>query len=70
MDSTIKHEKKTLKQQLLAFQKMGLVSYGAYLTEQDESASKSDSKTAYRKYIQKQIEKNNRKIVKIDEKLK
>ncbi|MCF8257531.1 MAG: hypothetical protein K9J06_08265 [Flavobacteriales bacterium] len=70
MENEVKQEKKSLKQKLLAFQKMGLVSYGAYLTEQDELASRSDSKKAYRKYIQRQMEKNNQKIAKIDSKLK
>lgn len=70
MENVSVSEKQTLKQKLFEFQKSGLVSYGKYLTEQLEFASKSDSRKAYKKYIEDQIEMNNRRIQKIDEKLK
>lgn len=70
MENVTENEKKTLMQKLLEFQKSGLLSYGKYLTRQYEYASKSDSKSAYKKYIKEQIEMNNRNIDDIDEKLK
>ena len=69
MENVSENEKKTLKQKFLEFQKLGLVSYGNYLTEQLEFASKSDLRSPYKKYIEDQIEINNRKIEEIDEKL-
>ena len=69
MENVSENEKKTLKQKFLEFQKLGLVSYGNYLTEQLEFASKSDLRSAYQKYIEDQIVINNRKIHEIDEKL-
>jgi hypothetical protein len=69
MENVSENEKKTLKQKFLEFQKSGLVSYGKHLTEQHEFASKSNSRSAYKKYIEEQIEMNNRKIEEIDEKL-
>lgn len=70
MENVSENEKKTIKQKLLEFQKSGLVSYGKYLTEQHEFASKTDSRKAYKKYIEEQIEMNIGKIKEIDEKLK
>jgi len=69
MENVSENEKRNLKQKLLMFQKTGLVSYGNYLTEQLEFATKSDSRSAYKKYIEDQIELNNTKIKEIDEKL-
>lgn len=70
MENISENEKKTLTQKLLEFQKSGLLSYGKYLTEQHEYASKSDSRSAYKKYIEEQIEMNKLNIDEIDEKLK
>jgi hypothetical protein len=70
MENVTEKEKRTLGQKLLEFQRTGLVSYGKYLTEQLDFASKSKSRNAYKKYVLDQIEMNDRKITEIDEKLK
>lgn len=70
MENVTEIEKRTLGQKLLEFQRTGLVSYGKYLTEQLHYASKSESRKAYKKYVQDQIEMNNKKIADVDEKLK
>ena len=70
MENVTEIEKRTLGQKLLEFERTGLLSYGNYLTEQLEFASKSESRNAYKKYVQDQIEANDKKIAKIDEKLK
>lgn len=69
MGKVTENEKKSLKIKFLEFQKKGLLSYGKYLNDQQESASKSDSKDAYKKYIKEQIESNNRRIKEIDDKI-
>ena len=69
MDNVTEAEKRTLGQKLLEFQRGGLVSYGKYLSDQLEYASKSDIRAAYKRYIENEIERNNRKIADIDEKL-
>jgi hypothetical protein len=53
----------------LSFKKSGLMPYRKYLTEQHEFASKSDSRNAYKKYIEEQIELSKRKFKEIDENL-
>ena len=70
MENVTEKEKRTLGQKFLEFQRIGLVSYGKYLTEQLDYASKSESRNAYKKYVQDQIEINNKKIADVDEKLK
>lgn len=65
-----KEEKKTLKNKLREYEIQGLVSYGKYLNDQFESSSKSNLKTAYKKYIEKQIVRNNEKIERLEAKLK
>ena len=62
MEDITDDEKRTLSQKLKEFQKQGLVSYGKYLSDQLEYASKSDIRKAYKKYIEHQIEMNNEKI--------
>ncbi|MCB0409363.1 MAG: hypothetical protein KDD29_04040 [Flavobacteriales bacterium] len=69
MENITENEKRTLTQKLLEFQKTGLLSYGKYLTEQLEFASKSESRNAYKKYVEEQIIMNNQKIKEIDDKL-
>lgn len=69
MENVSEIEKKTLRQRLLEFQKAGLISYGKYLAEQQEFASKSESRKAYEKYVQDQIEMNNMKIKDLEEQL-
>ena len=70
MGNVTENEKKSLGQKLLGFQKYGLISYGKYLTEQLDYSSKSESRNAYKKYIEEQIKMNDTKIDEIDEKLK
>jgi len=69
MEESFEREKKNLGQKFLEFQKKGLESYGKYLQEQLEFASKSDSRKAYLAYIEDQIRQNNERIARIDEKL-
>jgi len=61
--------KKTLAQKLLSFQRNGLQQYGKYLDQQLIVARKMKT-TAYKKYIEKQITYKDKKIKKIDGKLK
>lgn len=70
MENVTEKEKRTLGQKLLEFQKTGLLSYGKYLADQLEFASKSESRNAYKKYVEEQIAINNQKIKEIDDKLK
>lgn len=69
MENVTDTEKSTLKQKLLEFQKKGLESYGKYLVEQLEYAAKSDSRKAYKQYVEDQIELNIKRISEIEEKL-
>lgn len=62
MEEVTAQEKKTISQKLQDFQKEGLISYGKYLSDQLEYASKSDIRQAYKKYIENQIEANDEKI--------
>ena len=68
MENITENEKRTLGQKLLEFQKVGLISYGNYLTDQLEQTSAT--KKAYKKYIEDQLEMKKRKINDIEEKLK
>ena len=65
MEEVTEQEKKTVAQKLKDFQLQGLKSYGKYLAEQLEYASKSDIRKAYKKYIENQIEMNNEKVKKL-----
>jgi len=67
MKEVTEEEKKTITQKLKSFQLQGLISYGKYLTDQLEYASKSDIRKAYKKYIENQIEMNNEKITRLSE---
>jgi len=62
--------KKTLAQKLLTFQRNGLQQYGKYLDQQLKLTDKMRNATAYKKYIEKQIIYKDKKIKKIDNKLK
>lgn len=70
MENITENEKRTLAEKLLEFQKTGLISYGKYLNDQLEYALNSENRAAYKKYVLEQIKMNNKKITKIDEKLK
>ncbi|MDG1477828.1 MAG: hypothetical protein P8Q14_11825 [Vicingaceae bacterium] len=65
MEEVTEQEKKTIAQKFKDFQLQGLISYGKYLTDQLEYASKSDIRKAYKKYIEDQIVMNNEKIEKL-----
>lgn len=69
MEEISENEKNSLSKKLLEFQRSGLISYGKYLQEQHEHASKKESKRAYQKYVEDQIKSNDLKIKKLDEKL-
>lgn len=69
MSDISKEEKKKLSQKLREFRKQGLLSYGKYLEEQLEFASREKSRKKYKKYIEDQIVANQKKISKIDAKL-
>lgn len=69
MENVSETEKSNLKQKLLEFQKKGLESYGEYLAEQLEYATKSDARKAYKKYVEDQIELNMKRINEIEGKL-
>ena len=60
----------SLSKKLLKFEKKGLISYGKYLDNQLIYASKKDIRKQYKKYIKDQIKLNNKKLGKLDEKLK
>lgn len=62
-------EKKPIKMRLLGFKKTGLLSYQAYLEKELESASKSENKEAYTKYITKELSGTHKKLKKIESKL-
>ena len=70
MSNITKEEKKTLKNKFREYEKQGLLAYGKYLQEQLVYASKSDTRVAYKKYIEKQILRNNEKIEHLNTKLK
>jgi hypothetical protein len=59
-------DKKKFTKKLREFQKKGLLQYGKYLDNQLKIASKKDSWKHYKKYIEDQIELNNRKVKKIE----
>jgi hypothetical protein len=69
MENVTEQEKSKLRIKLLEFEKYGLTSYGKYLQEQLEYASKSKIRTSYKKYIDNQIIMNDEKIKKIENKL-
>jgi hypothetical protein len=69
MNGVTEKEKRTFGQKLLKFQRIGLVSYVKHLTEQLDFASKSESRNAYKKYVQDQIEVNEKKLSVIEEKI-
>jgi len=69
MEDVTEQEKSKLRIKLLEFEKHGLTSYGKYLQEQLEYASKSKIRASYKKYIENQIIINNEKIQKIEKKI-
>ena len=69
MDQVTEKEKKSLMNKFHEFQKSGLEAYGKYLQEQLDYASKSDSRKAYKKYIEDQIAMNTSKIEELQSKL-
>lgn len=62
-------QKWIIRKKMLEFQKNGLVSYGNYLDDQLEYASKSKIRMAYKSYIEKEITRNNDKIRMLNERL-
>jgi hypothetical protein len=69
MDNISEKEKSKFRIKLLEFEKQGLESYGKYLEDQLEFASKSTIRESYKKYIENQIVLNTEKIQKIEGKL-
>ncbi|MFT4802181.1 MAG: hypothetical protein ACI93N_001958 [Flavobacteriaceae bacterium] len=69
MENVTEQEKSKLRIKLLEFEKHGLESYGKYLLDQLEYASKSKIRASYKRYIENQIISNNEKIKKIENKL-
>ena len=68
--ATIKQvDKEKLSKKLLKFQKKGLVSYGKYLKVEQTNSIEKPKKKAYLKYINKEIERNKKKIEKINAKI-
>ena len=62
--------KKTLSQKFYQFQKNGLEKYSKYLDQQLKIAAKSETKAAYKAYIEKEIVTTNKKLKSLEEKLK
>jgi hypothetical protein len=62
--------KKTLSQKFNHFQKNGLEKYSKYLDQQLKIANKSESKVAYKIYIEKEIASTSKKLKSLEEKLK
>lgn len=70
MEKVTKKVKGKLSKKLLKFERKGLISYGKYLGNQLTYASKKDIRKSYKKYIKDQILLNNKKLKKIEKKLK
>lgn len=62
--------KKTVSKKFREFQKNGLEKYGKHLEQQLKIASKSESKAAYKRYIEKEIINTNKKLEPLKNKLK
>jgi len=62
--------KKAFAKKLLGFEKNGLQQYGKYLDQQLKMAGNKKTKEQYKKYIEQQIALKDRRIKKIDDKLK
>lgn len=69
MTKTNFEEKNMLYKKFLLFQKSGLVKYGKYLENQLRLASKSENKKLYKKYIEKEIIRNTKKIQSVNDKM-
>jgi len=62
-------EKNIVYRKFLEFQQSGLIKYGKYLDDQLKIASRSESKKLYKKYIESEIIRNNKKIKSVKNKL-
>lgn len=69
MENISPAQKKTLKAKILQLRKKGLLAYGKDLERQHKAAGDSKIKQSYKKYLEKEIAKNNERIAKIDAKL-
>lgn len=69
MNEVSENEKKSLGRKLLEFQKMGLGKHGSYLVDQLEFASMSESRAAYKRYVEKELDMNKKKIASTEAKL-
>lgn len=70
MTAENKNFKDQITQKFHEFELMGLESYAKYLELQSKMSEKSDNMLAYSKYISKEIERNNKKIESVKEKIK
>lgn len=62
MSEISENDKSKLREKLREFQKKGLELYGKYLDEQLDYASNSESRSAYKSYVEEQIKLNEEKI--------
>lgn len=60
--------KKELKQKMVECIRKGLLSYGAYIQKELENAD-GDNKKMYKKYLEAEMQKYERKLTKLDMKL-
>ncbi|MCB0510227.1 MAG: hypothetical protein H6579_05845 [Chitinophagales bacterium] len=60
--------KKELKQKMVECIRKGLLSYGTYLQKELENAQ-GDSKKMYKKYIEAELQRYERRLTKLDMKL-
>ncbi len=68
MDNVTPEEKKGLSQKFREFQLSGLKSYGKYLEEQVR-ISQTNIRKSYLAYIEKEIIRNNEKIIEVESKV-
>lgn len=69
MNKVTQKERSKLARKFLQFEKKGLESYRKYLEKEQNTASKSDNKKHYLKYIQKELAGNYTRLQKLNEKL-
>lgn len=69
MPTTNNHLKNQFNKKFLEFQLYGLEHYAKYLNDQIVLSKKNDTWTAYEKYIEKEIVRNNKKILDVKNKL-
>ncbi len=69
MPVTNNHLKKEFTRKFLEFQLYGLEKYARYLNDQIKLSKKNDTWTAYKRYIEKEIIRNDKKILDVKNKL-